>query len=164
MKFQDRIRVRDVFVSCLMFTVALISFVPSAWENAATWRHGTYQTSERIWADNYLAPVGFASLAVIWIGLIVTWTGYLNRSRVAWFVMFIVVWIWAFPVYILPLVPHFRNSVSIAQWLSEALEHAGIERNYLRLYLTFALLVLAPLISLKSFLSGRGPRSIPPRV
>jgi hypothetical protein len=35
--------------------------------------------------------VGKLSLALVFIGLIVTWTGYLNKIRWAWFVMLILV-------------------------------------------------------------------------
>jgi len=46
-----------------------------------------------------MSDLSVACLAVILIGLIITWTGYIKRERWTWFVMFIVVWAWAFPAF-----------------------------------------------------------------
>jgi hypothetical protein len=42
--------------------------------------------------------LGVACRAIILIGLIVIWTGYVMRARSAWLVMFVVTWVWAFPL------------------------------------------------------------------
>jgi hypothetical protein len=52
--------------------------------------------------------IGSASLAIILIGLVVTWSGFVNRVRWTWFVMFIMVWVWLFPWLILP---YFRGPI-----------------------------------------------------
>ena len=43
---------------------------------------------------------GLSSLVIILIGLIVVWTGYLKKQRSAWFVMLVIVFGWAFPIFI----------------------------------------------------------------
>ena len=69
---------------------------------------------------SFLAPVGFASLAIILIGLIVAWTGYLNKIRWAWLVMFVIVWMWAFPTMILPIL-QMRKGISLTEWFHTAI-------------------------------------------
>jgi hypothetical protein len=44
-----------------------------------------------------VGQLGAVSLTVIAIGLIVTWMGYV-RIRWTWFVMFALVWGWAYPI------------------------------------------------------------------
>ena len=48
------------------------------------------------------ATLGVACLAMILIGLIVIWTGYVKRVRSAWLVMFVLAWAWAFPLFVFP--------------------------------------------------------------
>jgi len=47
-------------------------------------------------------------MALISIGLIVTWTGYVKAVRSAWFIMFIIVWFWAFPLFLWGFIPDIR--------------------------------------------------------
>ncbi|MGH9603899.1 MAG: hypothetical protein ACRD24_16085, partial [Terriglobales bacterium] len=108
-----RIR-RDVtFVSSVLFTIALLWPMPAMLENAWTWRRITFPVTEQVSIQNYYAPVGFASLAIIFIGLMVTWTGYIRRVRWTWFVMFTIVWVWAFPVLLLPSLQRWEYMVPI---------------------------------------------------
>jgi hypothetical protein len=93
--------------------------------------------------------LSIASLAIILIGLIVAWTGYLNRVRWTWFVMFIVVWGWAFPLMILPL---FRTlSVPMPELLSHALKQSGIAREAVEAVLIFLLMLIALFLPIRSF-------------
>ena len=69
---------------------------------------GPYESNPEFYREiDYFAPVGFASLAVIAIGLIVTWFGYIKGVRWTWFVMFVIVWVWAFPV-MMPFLHRWR--------------------------------------------------------
>ena len=54
-------------------------------------------------------------LAILLIGLIVTWTGFISKVRWAWFVMFVIVWGWALPNLVYPDVvyPISRHLLSI---------------------------------------------------
>ena len=114
-----RIRSDSVFVSSVLHTVALVFLV---------------------WAGlgNY-----FSGSAVILIGLIVVWTGYVKRSRSAWFVMFAIVWLWAFPIFVLPfLAGTLRGKLELS--LSE-MESA----------LVFCLMVTGLVLPIRKFFSAK---------
>ena len=102
-----RVRPDSVFVSSILHTIGLLFFVrPALWYyGAASDRAVVAQLDARFQGEVYADHrFGIACLAIILIGLIVVWTGYAKRSRPAWFVMFVIVWFWAFPVFILPAV------------------------------------------------------------
>jgi hypothetical protein len=72
--------------------------------------------------------LGVACLAIILIGLIVIWTGYVKRARSAWLVMFVVVWFWAFPLFVFPFldgVVHGRLQLSFSELLYDAIAASG---------------------------------------
>ena len=66
-----------------------------------------------------MQAVGFASLPNILVGLLVLWTGFIRRSRTAWLVMFVIVWVWAFPVLVLPI-SLGSIDVTLTEWLADA--------------------------------------------
>jgi hypothetical protein len=102
-----RVRPDSVFVSSILHTIALLFFVrPALWYyGAPSDRAVVAQLDAGFQAASYADHrFGVACLAVILIGLIVVWTGYAKRSRPAWFVMFVIVWFWVFPVFIRPTV------------------------------------------------------------
>src|SRR5260370_4907111 len=97
-----RVRPDSVFISSLLLTVGLLYLIrPSLW-NYFSLNHILLAPMD----DGFRAEAqSVASLAIILIGLIVVWTGYAKRSRPAWFVMFVIVWFWAFPRFILSIIP-----------------------------------------------------------
>lgn len=97
-----KIRRDAAFVSSVLFTVAFVCLIAPCWANALAGRHT--QDLDAAWREvaRLIHQDGVASLAIICIGLIVTWMGYVNKIRWTWFVMFIIVWGWAFPHMILP--------------------------------------------------------------
>jgi hypothetical protein len=97
-----------------------------------------------------MSDLSVVCLAIILIGLIVIWTGYVKRARSAWFVMFVVAWIWAFPLLVLPL---FRGRVvlTFSEWLYDAIYQPGSDRTWAELVLIFLLMVIALLLPIKSF-------------
>jgi biopolymer transport protein ExbD len=58
---------------------------------------------------NFLAPLGFAYLGIVAIGLIVLWTGYRKRERWAWYVMLIALLFFYFPSSVLPVALQIRR-------------------------------------------------------
>jgi hypothetical protein len=86
-----------------------------------------------------------ASLAIILVGLIVVWTGYAKRSRPAWFVMFAIVWFWAFPRFVLSIIPLLireRSSFTFPELLCDATIGPGIPRDVVGLHLAFLMMVI----------------------
>jgi hypothetical protein len=94
--------------------------------------------------------VGFSSLANILVGLVVVWTGFIRRYRWAWLVMFLIVWVWAFPVLVLPIF-HGKIVVTFAQWFEEAWHWPGSARIYGENIVLVSIMVLALFLPMRSF-------------
>lgn len=144
------------FVSSVLFTVAFVCLIPPCWANALTGRHT--QDLDAAWAAiaRLIHQLGIASLVIISIGLIVTWMGYVNKIRWTWFVMFIIVWGWAFPLMILPL---FRAlSVPVSELFLKAFKEPGVARDGVEEILIFSVMLIALVLPIKSFaFPGRKP-------
>ena len=137
-----RIRRDVLFVSSVLFTIALVALVPSQWENALSGRYTSNQ--------NAVHNLGIAGLAIISIALIVIWTGYIKGLRSAWFIMSIVVWAWAFP-----LMGIWKlNYSNLSQALSEAKE-PGLARVTVELAAILALLIIGLFLPAKAFFSEK---------
>jgi hypothetical protein len=158
-----RTRVDSVFVSSVLFTSALVCLVPTFWANVIT-------DHDKVWLvrldDGYrlaaktTGDLGVACLAIILIGLIVIWTGYIRRVRWTWSVMFVMVWVWAFLLLILPLFGQ-KDTLSIPERIQTAIYYPGSARIWAELVLIFSLMVIALLLPMKSlFIAGEGPRPI----
>jgi hypothetical protein len=109
---------------------------------------------DQIAIPNFYAPLGFASLTIIAIGLVVTWTGYIKGSRWTYSVMFVIVWLWAFPVLMLPLLHGLIPSWRTVEWIrmvKEAISMNGAARGYLEPFVSFLLMVLALVLPVKTF-------------
>lgn len=148
-----KIRHDAVAVSSILFTLALLIPAPAMLWNAWTARQTLLHVAGRLLVENYYAPIGFASLAVIVIGLITTWAGYIKGVRWTWFVMFLIAWGWAFPVLVLAEF-HWRNMMPIAQWPPPAPTGHGPQLGFTGSLLTFLLMVLALLVPVKTFVLG----------
>ena len=89
-------------ISALLLSLCLVLSIPSALSLASTWNELTLRMPcGSIW--NYDTPLGFASLGIVAIGLIVLWTGYRRKERWAWFVMLIILLCFPFPFSVLPV-------------------------------------------------------------
>jgi len=152
-----RIRVNSVFISGVLLTIALVSLIPAALRNALAGRDkillATFDAGFQAEAQtsHYL---GIACLAIILIGAIVIWTGYVERERSAWLVMFIVVWFWAFPLFILPFVSalvHGRVVLTFSETLYGAISEGGTPRSVVESVLIFSSMVIALLLPIKRF-------------
>lgn len=155
-----RIR-RDVtFISAVLFTIALAAWVPWSLSLISTWRREYLEFSDAVSIQNFYPLMGFAGLAFVLIGLIVTWSGYMQRSRWAWFVMFIIVWVYVFPAYMLPVVRVlFRTDPARAGliWdaVKDAAKHGGPNRDFLKAPLDFLLMLVALFLPVGSFFRRR---------
>ncbi len=102
-----KVRCSTTSISALLFSLCLVMSIPAALGNASTWRELTLKLPYgAIW--NFLAPLGFADLGIVAIGLIVLWTGYRKRERWAWFVMLIILLCFSFPSTVLPMLLQIR--------------------------------------------------------
>lgn len=148
-----KVRRDVVFISSVLFTIALLCLVPMCWVAASSGRDKmateALDAGYRAAAQT-MGELGVASMAVIFIGLIVTWTGYVKSVRSAWFVMFIVVWFWAFPLILLPFLPDIVG-IPLSELVSRALRESGTSRTSVRSVLIFTPMLIALILPLKSF-------------
>jgi len=164
-----KIRRDALALSSILFTVALLLLAPTAYELANTTHQRRFRdiatgadasaVGDQIAIPNYYAPLGFASLTIIAIGLVVTWTGYIKGSRWTYSVIFVIVWLWAFPVIMLPLLHEVIPSWRTLEWtrlIKEAITMNGVARGILEPFVAFLLMVLALVLSAKTFIFGRG--------
>jgi len=92
----------------VLLSLCLVLSIPAALSNASTWNESTIKLPYgAMW--NFLAPLGFAYLGIVAIGLIVLWTGYRRRERWAWFVLLIVLSFFYFPSNVLPVLLQIRR-------------------------------------------------------
>ena len=148
-----RLRRDGVFISSVLFTIALSCLVPWCWRFALAGRDKTaleaLDAGYRA-AAHTMGDFGIACLTILSIGLLVTWTGYVKTVRWAWFVMFIIVWLWAFPILVLPL---FQGTivVTLREWISLAITKPGEPRAWAGSVLIFALMFIALVLPIKAF-------------
>jgi len=161
-----KIRGDPIFVSSVLFTIALVYFIrPALWNALAGRDKALAQMDAGFRAvaqtSHYL---GVACLAIILIGLIVVWTEFIKRTRSAWLVMFVIVWLWAFPLFILPLVLpllYGRFELTFSELLYNAISGPGLPRSVVELTLMFSVMVMALLLPIKRFLVIReGEKSV----
>jgi hypothetical protein len=155
-----KIRRDSVFISAVLFTIALLCALPVFLRDALEGYSSTTSEVHDICCPLYLHTIGdlgVASLAIIFIALIVTWAGYAKCLRSAWFVMFLVVWGWAFPLLALPV---FKNSsaLTFVEVLYGALHGHLYPRIWAKAILIFSLMVIALLLPIKSFFIIKGIR------
>ena len=107
-----KIRRNALAISSILFTLALLVLMPIMMNWALVTHQSRFQDitiypdaaipGDQVVIPNYYAPIGITSLTIIVIGLVVTWGGYIKGVRWSWFVMFVIVWLWALPVLVLP--------------------------------------------------------------
>ncbi len=154
-----KIRSDSVFVSSVFFTIALLCLIRAALWNLQGWHDKVLMAKldagfrAQVQTASYL---GFACLAIILIGLIVIWSGYISRSRSAWLVMCVITWIWAFPLFVSPLFEG-KIVVTFSEWLRDALSEPGLPRTLTESTLIFLLMVIALILPTKAFFFRGNP-------
>jgi len=156
-----RVRPDSVFISCILHTIALLFFIhPSLWyygapiDPAAVARFDAAVRGE-LYAYHYF---GVTCLAMILIGLIVVWAGYAKRSRLAWFVMFVIVWFWAFPVFVRPVVVRLARGefmLTFPEFFYHVISGSGMITQVLRSILMFLLMVVGLALPMGRFFIAR---------
>ena len=152
-----RYRLNTVLVSSIILSLSLAALIPPNLSFASTWRRQYLQGGPGFWTQNYLMPIGFASLAIVMVSLIVVWAAYLKTARWAWFCMLIVVWIFVFPVYVLPLLLHIiqsgnpRRWSDWSAWIGSAVRAPGVDRDAIKGPCDFLIMGIALLLPVRSF-------------
>jgi hypothetical protein len=146
------IRLNARLLSSVLFTVAFLWLLPIEVKNSLSFDEyaRALPSSTLVMNVRLFRDLGVVSLAVILSGLIVTWAGYATHVRWTWFVMFIIVSLWAFPLLLLPLL---GNSVALTagEWVREAFRRPGIARGALEQVVIFYIMLIALLLPVPSF-------------
>jgi len=165
-----RIRADSVVVSSVLHTIALLFLIQAALWNYSFGRYHASSSEMDLAGWNVAAQtahlLGVACLAVIVIGLIVVWTGYIRRSRAAWLVMFVIVWFWAYPIFLHPFlgpVLRGRLSLPVSEVLYNAVSGPGFCRSMLETSLVFSIMVIALVLPIRRFLAKQGTEQSPYR-
>jgi hypothetical protein len=167
-----KIRHDTLAVSSVLFTLALLTLAPAALDFARTTHQSRLQditmhvqasNADQIVIPNFSAPIGFACLAIIGIGLMVTWAGYFKGVRWTWYVMFVIVWLWAFPLCILPYFYPWRYTDSAVQTFVNTIRDSldpgpdgWLARAFLKVSTAFLFMVVALILPVKTFIRGQG--------
>jgi hypothetical protein len=158
-----RIRADSVVVSSVLHTIALLYLIQAALWNYFSGRNYASSSEMDLTGWNVAAQtahlLGVACLAVIVIGLIVVWTGYIRRSRSAWLVLFVIVWLWAYPIFVLPFlgpVLRGRLSLPVSEVFYNAVSGPGFCRSMLETSLIFSIMVIALVLPIRRFLMRKG--------
>lgn len=153
-----RIRHDAAFISSVLFTIVLVYQIRWAWWNVMAccgergpdlWRREALRST---------SEVGELILALIIIGLIVTWTGYFKKVRWTWFVMFVVVSGLTIPLGVFPWLMHPKIFLDLPGTLVDAWRGQSFAWAFLEPISIFLLMVIALFLPVKSFFFRRtGP-------
>ena len=120
-------RWQATMISASFMSLCLLMLIPASLKFASTWRE-LYFDMGCFREQNLFAPFGLCSLCIEMIGLIVLWTGYRKKERLAWLIMLIILVLFVFPLTLLPqlLNPHagyfnwqlWKNAIRVRFWPS----------------------------------------------
>src|ERR1035437_10664040 len=115
-----RIRCNATLISALLMSLCLMAFIPGSLRFASTWEvrsyQCTYEQALHFQEQNLLMPLGFYSLGLEMIGLIVLWTGYRKKELWSWFVMLLIFLFFIFPAAALPLFLQIVQAPKTWEW------------------------------------------------
>jgi hypothetical protein len=146
-----KIRCNMTVVSTVVLSLCLMLPIPGNFRLASTWReHYLVIGNQR--PQNFMAPLGLCALGIQIIGMIVLWTGYRRRERLAWFVMFVILWCFSFPTYVLGTILDLQTvSFQLSPWIN------GIRDGYepsiwaAEEALVFLVMLVALVLPIKTF-------------
>jgi hypothetical protein len=153
-----------VTVSTAILTAGFLLLVPRSLNYVSTWREPFIRYSDSLRISNYMAPMGFASLTVIAMSVMVLWTAYRDKERWAWWVLLVSVVGFIFPVYVLQLIILWKaaSAFSPSEWLKEAIRIPGPSRIAAEQILLFIVMLLALLLPVRTFFRARTYDQRPP--
>ncbi len=102
-------------------------------------------------SDDMTQTAGLASITVIIVALIVIWTWLVAGSRVAWLIMAVIVWVWAFPVMMISRL-HIGpvSSSQLKDWVVSAWRQDGLARVSLINPIMFSLMLIGLILPLRA--------------
>jgi hypothetical protein len=110
-------------------------------------------------SDDMTRTAGLASLTVIIVALIVIWTWLAAGNRVAWVIMAVIVWVWAFPIMIFRLHIGPLSSTELKDWIVSAWRQDGFARVTLINPIMFSLMIIGLILPLRALFRIRQPKT-----
>jgi hypothetical protein len=138
-----RVRPNIFLISSLLLTPAFFWLLPSIIQCV---RYTGTETMTR--------TAGLASLTVIIVALIVIWTWLVAGNRVAWVIIAVIVWVWAFPIMMLPLVTHVvaLSLSDLSGWVVSAWHGDHLSRIALVNTVLFLLMLVGLILPVRALL------------
>ena len=151
-----RVRPNIFLVSSLLLTPAFLWLLPSIIQCCVSYGPETMTQT-----------AGLASLTVIIVALIVIWTWLVAGNRVAWVIIAVIVWVWAFPIMMMPLVTH-KVDLSwseLSDWVGSAWHGEHLARISLVNTVLFLLMLVGLILPVRALLrsgnrNGSGTRRV----
>jgi uncharacterized membrane protein len=147
-----RIRPNIFLVSSLLLTPAFLWLLPS-----------TIQLTRYTGTETMIRTAGLASLTVIIVALIVIWTWLAAGNRVAWIVIAVIVWVWAFFTMMEPLLRHGLlrsfSSSELSDWVALAWRGEHLAWIYLINTLMFLLMLVGLFLPVRALFRIEKPES-----
>jgi hypothetical protein len=140
----------------VLFTIAFVLLVPPSWNNAQAGNDKAALASMAPGLADYailLGQCGVASLGVILVMLIVIWKGYCKKLKWTWFVMFVIVWAWYFPLFVLPSL-RYLEGFNLIKWLFSLAHVSSWSYNPPTWISIFLLMSVALILPFKSFFTN----------
>jgi len=136
-------------ISSVLMTLGLLAAVPFSLRLVGSWRQRSIELIENYHIQNYMLPMGLASVTLICIGLIVTWTAYQDKLRSAWVILSLITGLFYFPVLIRQ--PQFPIDwrARLENVFNSAVFSSTILREWTFHLLGFLLMVVGLLLSAK---------------
>jgi len=109
--------------------------------------------------DNIARTAGLASLTIIIVALIVIWTGLAAGNRVAWVIMAVIVWGWAFPFMMGAVLVHGRRWTlsELREWVVMAWREDTFQRTLLISSALFLLMLVGLILPVRALFRSRKP-------
>jgi hypothetical protein len=153
-----KIRCDAVFLSSVLLTLSFLLLLPTQWRDAQSgipfWHFGQAAREDRRLLDSMgpgfadsallLGQCGLAGIAMILVAVVIVWKGYVKQVRWTWFVMFIIVWGWYFPLFMLQGLSYARG-FDVIRWL-----------YYSRSAWILAVMLIALILPVRSFFREEG--------
>ncbi len=148
-----KIRCNTTLISALLLSLGLVALIPGSLRFASTWRDLYLYGIPGMGTPNLLMILGFHSLGLEIIGLIVLWTGYRKRERWAWFVMLTILLFLVFPPHVLTVLVTVQSSGPDvwSQWFQYIREGDWPSIWIAVGVLTFLVMLVALLLPIKAF-------------
>jgi hypothetical protein len=143
-----------LLIACSLMTAAFLASVPFCLRLAESWNERTIWVADNYFVKSHIVPLSLASLTIICVGLIVTWTGFRRGSRAAWFVLLVITGLYYLPVLVFGFALSL-NWTNVFENLAQNVRDSTIVRESFYHLIGFVLMLVALLLPFNDFFFKR---------